>query len=81
MEENKTNKKKALDTGFRVFRVEDKHTRPMTTLDMLFQVLLDLGHTLDLPLETTTIGADCIYNVNRGELVACFTKQADRERG
>lgn len=68
------NKKKDIDIGFRCFRLEDKDVQPKTTLDMLFEIMIDLGYTLDLPLETTTIGGDCIYNVNQGELVVCFTK-------
>ena len=40
--------------------------------DLLFQVMLELGATLDSKIETTTVAGKTIYNVAEGYLVACF---------
>lgn len=40
--------------------------------DLLFQMMLELGATLDSKIETTTIAGKTIYNVAEGYLVACF---------
>ena len=40
--------------------------------DLLFQVMLELGATLDSKTETTTVAGKTIYNVAEGYLVACF---------
>lgn len=40
--------------------------------DLLFQVMLELGATLDSKIETTTVAGKTIYNVVEGYLVACF---------
>lgn len=40
--------------------------------DLLFQVILELGATLDSKIETTTVAGKTIYNVAEGYLVACF---------
>ena len=40
--------------------------------DRLFQVMLELGATLDSKIETTTVAGKTIYNVAEGYLVACF---------
>lgn len=40
--------------------------------DLLFQVMLELGATLDSKIEATTITGKTIYNVAEGYLVACF---------
>lgn len=40
--------------------------------DLLFQVMLELGVTLDSKIETTTVAGKTIYNVAEGYLVACF---------
>lgn len=40
--------------------------------DLLFQVMLELGATLDSKIETTTVACKTIYNVAEGYLVACF---------
>ena len=40
--------------------------------DLLFQVMLELGATLDSKIETTTVAGKTIYNVAKGYLVACF---------
>lgn len=40
--------------------------------DLLFQVMLELGATLDSKIETTTVAGKTIYNVAEEYLVACF---------
>ena len=40
--------------------------------DLLFQVMLELGATLDSKIESTTVDGKTIYNVAEGYLVACF---------
>lgn len=40
--------------------------------DLLFQVMLELGATLNSKIETTTVAGKTIYNVAEGYLVACF---------
>ena len=40
--------------------------------DLLFQVMLELGATLDSKIETATVAGKTIYNVAEGYLVACF---------
>lgn len=43
-----------------------------TSEDLLFQVMLELGATLDSKIETTMVAGKTIYNVAEGYLVACF---------
>ena len=40
--------------------------------DLLFQVMLKLGATLDSKIETSTVAGKTIYNVAENYLVACF---------
>ena len=40
--------------------------------DLLFQVMLELGATLDSKIETTMVAGKTIYNVAEGYIVACF---------
>lgn len=40
--------------------------------DLLFQVMLELGATLDSKIEATTVAGKTIYKVAEGYLVACF---------
>lgn len=40
--------------------------------DLLFQVMLELGATLDSKIKTTMVAGKTIYNVAEGYLVACF---------
>lgn len=46
-----------------------------TSEDLLFQVMLELGATLDSKIETKVIGGKQIYNVADDYLVACFDAQ------
>ena len=48
------------------------NVKPDRTGDLLFQVMLELGATLDSKIETTTVAGKTIYNVAEGYLVACF---------
>lgn len=47
--------------------------------DLLFQVMLELGATLDSKIETTTVAGKTIYNVAEGYLVACFDQNVSDE--
>lgn len=47
--------------------------------DLLFQVMLELGATLDSKIETTTVAGKTIYNVAEGYLVACFDQDITDE--
>ncbi len=48
-----------------------------TPEDMLAQVMLDLGLTLDLPIETRTIAGSTVFLVAGNSLVACFDEEVD----
>ena len=43
-----------------------------TPEDLLTQVMLELGLTLDLPIETKVVGANTVFYVAYNALVACF---------
>ena len=45
--------------------------------DLLFQVMLELGATLDSKIEQSIIDSKTIYNVADGYLVACFDENID----
>ena len=47
--------------------------------DLLFQVMLELGATLDSKIETTAVAGKTIYNVAEGYLVACFDQDVTDE--
>lgn len=47
--------------------------------DLLFQVMLELGATLDSKIETTTVAGKTIYNVAEGYLVTCFDQDVTDE--
>ena len=48
-----------------------------TPEDLLFQVMLELGATLDSKIEQSTIDGKTIFNVADGYLVACFDIEID----
>lgn len=48
-----------------------------TSYDLLTQVMLDLGLTLDLNVETKTIINNTVYYVENNSLVACFDDNID----
>ena len=43
-----------------------------TPLDLLFQVMLELGKPLSAKIEETEIAGKKVYNVDDGDLIACF---------
>lgn len=47
--------------------------------DLLFQVMLELGATLDSKIEKTAVAGKTIYNVADGYLVACFDQDVSDE--
>lgn len=55
-----------------IFSQVDNVKPDRTGEDLLFQVMLELGATLDSKIETTTVAGKTIYNVAEGYLVACF---------
>ena len=48
-----------------------------TSEDLLTQVILDLGLTLDLKIEEKTISNNKVFFVEDNSLVACFDDQVD----
>ena len=55
-----------------LFNMVDNVKPDRTGEDLLFQVMLELGVTLDSKIEETIVGGKKIYNVADGFLVACF---------
>ena len=55
-----------------------EHIKPdRTSEDLLFQVMLDWGVDLSLPIRSETMGGKTVYFVNDDDLVACFDKDID----
>ena len=50
-----------------------------TALQQLFGCMLDWGVQLSLPLSNFTVSGKTIYNVNDGDLVACFDEDINEE--
>ena len=50
-----------------------------TSKDLLFQVMLELGATLDSKIEESKVDGKTIYNVADGYLVACFDQKVTDE--
>ena len=48
-----------------------------TAEDLLFQVMLDWGVDLSLPIRSETIEGKAVYFVNDDDLIACFDKDID----
>lgn len=46
---------------------------------LLFQVLLDWGVDLSLPIKTETIGGKAVYFVDENAMAACFAPGIDEE--
>ena len=55
-----------------LFAMTDNVKANRTQEDLLFQVMLELGATLDSKIEQSTIEGKTIFNVADGYLVACF---------
>ena len=55
-----------------LFTLVDNVKDDRTSKDLLFQVMLELGATLDSKIEENKVDGKTIYNVGDGYLVACF---------
>jgi adenine-specific DNA-methyltransferase len=61
----------------RLFEMESNIKDDRTPEDILAQVMLDLGLTLDLPIETRMIAGSTVFLVAGNSLVACFDEEVD----
>lgn len=50
-----------------------------TAMDLLFQIMLDLGIELSAKIEEKTICGKTVYNVNENDIVACFDDDINNE--
>ena len=66
-------------TQSNIFNLVDNVKEDRTPEDLLFQVMLELGATLDSKIETTSIEGKQIFNVADNYLVACFERDIDDE--
>ena len=62
-----------------LFSLVDNVKSDRTAEDLLFQVMLELGATLDSKIATEVVAGKTIYNVADGYLVACFDKDVTDE--
>ena len=62
-----------------LFEQVDNVKSDRTAEDLLFQVMLELGATLDSKIQTEVVAGKTIYNVAEGYLVACFDKDVTDE--
>ena len=62
-----------------LFSLVDNVKSDRTAEDLLFQVMLELGATLDSKIATEVVADKTIYNVADGYLVACFDKDVTDE--
>lgn len=62
-----------------LFRYVDNVKDDRTSEDLLFQVMLELGATLDSKIEESVVDGKTIYNVADGYLVACFDQEVTNE--
>lgn len=62
-----------------LFSQVDNVKEDRTPEDLLFQVMLELGATLDSKIETTAIAGKQLFNVADNYLVACFDTDIDDE--
>ena len=58
-----------------MFTLVDNVKDDRTSGDLLFQVMLELGATLDSKIEESVVDGKTIYNVADGYLVACFDQE------
>ena len=58
-----------------LFKMVDNVKDDRTSEDLLFQVMLELGATLDSKIEESKVDGKTIYNVADGYLVACFDQE------
>lgn len=62
-----------------LFRYVNNVKDDRTSEDLLFQVMLELGATLDSKIEESVVDGKTIYNVADGYLVACFDQEVTDE--
>lgn len=62
-----------------LFALVDNVKDDRTSGDLLFQVMLELGATLDSKIEESMLDSKTIYNVGDGYLVACFDQKVTDE--
>ena len=62
-----------------LFSLVDNVKPDRTAEDLLFQVMLKLGATLDSKIATEVVSGKTIYNVADGYIVACFDKDVTDE--
>lgn len=62
-----------------LFRYVDNVKDDRTSEDLLFQVMLELGATLDSKIEESVVDGKTIYNVADSYLVACFDQEVSDE--
>lgn len=62
-----------------LFALVDNVKDDRTSKDLLFQVMLELGATLDSKIEESEVDGKTIYNVGDGYLVACFDQEVSDE--
>lgn len=62
-----------------LFSLVDNVKPDRTAEDLLFQVMLELGATLDSKIATEVVSGKTIYNVADGYIVACFDKDVTDE--
>lgn len=62
-----------------LFTQVDNVKQDRTAEDLLFQVMLELGTTLDSKIASEVVEGKTIYNVADGHLVACFDNEVTDE--
>ena len=62
-----------------LFSLVDNVKDDRTSEDLLFQVMLELGATLDSKIEESEVDGKTIFNVGDGYLVACFDEKVTDE--
>lgn len=62
-----------------LFKYVDNVKDDRTSEDLLFQVMLELGATLDSKIEESEVDGKTIFNVGDGYLVACFEQKVTDE--
>ena len=62
-----------------LFKYVDNVKDDRTSEDLLFQVMLELGATLDSKIEESEVDGKIIFNVGDGYLVACFDQKGTDE--
>ena len=61
----------------KLMELADNIKSDRTPSDLLIQVMLELGLTLDLPIEEKQVGKNTVFYVSGNALVACFDESID----